>query len=86
MASIYPNRKKGKIVSFKFKAFIGREANGKQLFKCTTWLPEKSMSESKLIAQAEKEVIIWEKQLIDEISLQKQKLSPSEITLNEFDC
>ena len=84
MASIYPNRKNGKIVSFKFKAFIGRDENGKQIFKCTTWVPPKITSESKLIAQAEKEAIIWEKQLLEEISLEKQKLSPSEITLTLF--
>ena len=45
MASIYPNRKNGKIISFKFKAYLGRDENGKQAFKCTTWIPEKAMSE-----------------------------------------
>ena len=29
MASIYLNRKGGKIVSFKFKAFLGRDENGR---------------------------------------------------------
>ena len=31
MASIYPNRKNGKITSFKFKAYLGRDENGKQV-------------------------------------------------------
>ena len=48
MASIYPKRKDGKIVSFKFKVYLGRDENGKQLFKCTSWFPDKVMSESKL--------------------------------------
>ena len=52
MASIYPNRKNDKIVSFKFKAFLGRNELGKQIFKCTTWTPAKAMSESRLIEQA----------------------------------
>ena len=54
MASIYPNRKNGKIISFKFKAYLGRDENGKQVFKCTTWIPDKTMSEGKLTALAEK--------------------------------
>ncbi len=58
MASIYPNRKDGKIISFKFKAFLGRDKNGKQIFKCTTWTPPKVMSESKLMVQAEKQSIL----------------------------
>ena len=42
MASVYPNRKNGTIVSFKFKACLGRNADGKQIFKCCTWIPEKN--------------------------------------------
>lgn len=57
MASVYPNRKNGKIVSFKFKDFLGRDENGKQLFKCKTWTPKKSMTESKLTAHAQEEAI-----------------------------
>lgn len=84
MATIYQNRKDGKIVSFKFKAFLGRDENGKQIFKCKTWKPEKAMSEGKLILQAEKEATIWEHQTFEEINNQKQRLSPSEITFESF--
>ena len=80
MASIYPNKKEGKIVSFKFKVFLGRDEKGKQQFKCKTWIPEKIMSESKLKAQAEKEAIIWERQVTEQINL----VSPSEITFRDF--
>ena len=63
MASIYPNKKDGKIVSFKFKAFLGRDEHGKQLFKCSTWTPPKPIAESKLLAQAKKEDTIWERKI-----------------------
>ncbi len=63
MASIYPNKKDGKIISFKFKTVVDREKNGKQISRCTTWKAEKSLSPSKLIRQAEKEAMIWEEKV-----------------------
>lgn len=84
MAAIYQNKKDGKIVSFKFKAFLGRDEQGKQLFKCTTWKPDKPMSESKMIALAEKEATVWERQLAEHIQTEKQKLATTEITFKEF--
>ncbi len=84
MATIYQNKKDGKIVSFKFKAFLGRDEQGKQQFKCTTWKPDKPISESKMIALAEKEATIWERKLAENIQTEKQKLAPSEILFEEF--
>lgn len=84
MASIYPNRKNGKIVSFKLKAFLGRDQNGKQIFKCTTWMPEKAMSESKLLQQAEKEATVWERKMQEEFEKQKQAFEPIEISFENF--
>lgn len=84
MASVYPNRKDGKIVSFKFKVFLGRDENGKQKTKCTTWIPPKSTSESKLLLLAEKEAVMWEKQMLEEIEIQKQALTPNEISFENF--
>ena len=84
MASIYPNRKNGKIVSFKFKAYLGRDENGKQIFKCTTWSPERSMSEGKLTALAEKEATIWERDLLTALAEEKRSSSPEEITFKAF--
>ncbi len=37
MASITENKKNGKIVSFKFRVFIGRDDEGKQQFKTKIW-------------------------------------------------
>ena len=47
MATIYPNFKNGKIISFKFKSYLGKDENGKQIFKCKTWIPDKQMFELK---------------------------------------
>ena len=60
MATIYPNRKDGKIISVKLKAYLGRDNQGKQIFRCSTWTPDKGMSEKKLLALAEKEAILFE--------------------------
>ena len=84
MASIYPNRKNGKIISFKFKAYLGRDENGKQVFKCTTWTPVKTASESKLTALAEKEATIWERDLLCTLAEEKRIAAPEEITFKDF--
>ncbi len=84
MASIYPNRKNGKLVSFKFKVFLGRDEQGKQIFKCKTWSPKAISSESKITAQAQKEAIIWERQIAEEYQKSMQAFSPAEITLSDF--
>lgn len=84
MASIYPNRKDGKIVSFKFKVFLGRDAKGKQIFKCKTWVPDKFSTESKLMQQAEKESVIWEYEVTKEYEQEKKSVAPQEITLADF--
>ena len=84
MASIYPNRKNGKLVSFKFKVFLRRDENGKQIFKCKTWTPQAIMTENKMISQAQKEAIIWERQIIEEYQKSIQGISSTEITLSDF--
>jgi integrase len=84
MASIYPNRKNGKIISFKFKAYLGRDENGKQVFKCTTWIPDKTMSDGKLTLLAEKGATIWERDLLCTIAEEKRTTSPEEITFKDF--
>ena len=84
MASIYPNRKNGKIISFKFKAYLGRDENGKQVFKCKTWTPDRIMSEGKLTALAEKESTIWEHELLQTLAEEKRTVSPEKITFKDF--
>ena len=83
MATVYPNKKDGKIVSFKFKAFVGRDDFGKQIFKCKTWKPNKPMAESKMLIQAEKEATIWERQLLEQMQNQPVFVAPK-IKFREF--
>ena len=54
MAAIIRNEKEGKLVSFKFKACLGRDECGKQIFRCTTWHIPEDMSLTKAQNAAEK--------------------------------
>ena len=58
MANITANKKNGKIVSFRFRVFIGRDANGRQQFKTKMWKPEIECSEKRLIKLAEAEAAL----------------------------
>ena len=84
MASIYPNRKDGKIVSFKFRWYGGRDENGRQIIRCTTWKPDKPMSERKMVIQAEKEAAIWQRQMEEKKPAQDEEPQLGELTFGEF--
>ena len=45
---------------FKFKACVGRDDNGKQIFKCTTWYPPAELTPAKARKEAQKVAAIWE--------------------------
>ncbi len=62
MASIIPNSKDGKIVSYKFKACVGRDDCGKQVFRCTTWKVPQGLVPSKAAKQVEKAAATWEQE------------------------
>ena len=47
MASIEEKIKDGQIVSFKFRACMGRISDGKQVFRCKSWIPEEGMTNKK---------------------------------------
>lgn len=84
MASIKENRKNGKIISFKFRVFLGRDGDGKQYFKTTVWKPERNYSEERLIKMAEKEAAIWERKELEAYQEQQAKFKPKDITFDEF--
>lgn len=84
MATIYPNFKNGKIISFKFKCSLGRDTNGKQRCKCTTWTPPKPMPEKRLKAQAEREAILWEERIKKELEAPVVRKETTNITFNQF--
>ena len=60
MASIIPKEKDGKIISYKFKACVGRDDCGKQVFRCTTWKVPAGLVPSKAVKAAEKAAAAWE--------------------------
>lgn len=84
MASVYPKTKDGKIVSFKFKAFLGRDENGKQIIRCTTWIPDRIMSEKKLQQLAEKKAVIWEREAHEQYENDKNSFQPKNISFTAF--
>ena len=63
MAQIQEKVKNGKIVSFKIKVFLGRDNDGKQIFRCKTWKPPAGMTASKSRKEAERVAVLWEMEL-----------------------
>ena len=63
MASITQNKKDGKVVSYKFKACVGRDELGKQVFKCSTWKVPEGLIPSRVEKAAQKAAAEWEKQV-----------------------
>lgn len=66
MANIQANRKNGKIVSFRFRVFIGRDKTGRQQFKTKVWKPDKDYTEKRLLKLAEAEAALWEREIMQE--------------------
>lgn len=77
MASITQNKKDGKIISFKFKACVGRDEFGKQVFRCTTWQIPDGLTPSRAEKAAQKAATEWERQARDEY--QKDLQNPDRI-------
>lgn len=66
MAHIRANTKNGKIVSYRFTVCLGRDCNGKQIRKYTTWPIPPDTSTAKAKKAAERAADIWEQELISE--------------------
>lgn len=62
MASIIPKIKDGKIISYKFKACVGRDDCGKQVFRCMTWKVPGGLGPVKAEKAAEKAAAAWEQE------------------------
>ena len=60
MASITEKVVSGEIVSCRFRALLGREANGKQIFKTKTWYPPQGLTIAKVRKLAKVEAELWE--------------------------
>ena len=83
MAHISPNVKDGKVVSFKFKVFLGRDKRGKQTFTCTTWRVPDGLSPAKAQKAAEKATAQWERELRE--GPQKELAPPERIKQHEIE-
>ena len=82
MASIAQNKKDGKIVSYKFRACVGRDEFGKQIFRCSTWKVPDGMTPSRAEKAAQKAAAEWERQAKDEYK--KDVLNPKRIREREI--
>ena len=63
MAYIQEKIKGKKIVSFKFKTCLGRDVNGKQIFKCWTWHPPADLTPAKARKEAQRVAGVWEEEV-----------------------
>ena len=59
MATVQEKIKGKKIVSFKIKACVGRDENGKRVFRCTTWYPPEGLTNGKVRKEIQKVAILW---------------------------
>lgn len=84
MASIYPTRKSGKVVSYKFKACLGRDEQQKQVTRCTTWTPPAGLTPAKEQKAAERAAALWEEELKAEQAASEQNAAPKKIRLADF--
>ena len=82
MASITQNQKDGKVVSYKFKACVGRDELGKQIWRCTTWKIPEGMIPSRAEKAAQKAAAVWEKEVREEY--QRDLLNPERIKEREI--
>ena len=62
MAYIQEKTKGKKIVSFKFKAYLVRDAKGKQIFKYWTWHPPAGLTPAKARKEADRVAARWEEE------------------------
>ena len=60
MATITEKTKGNKVISFKFHCYVGRDEQGKQHFRTTTWKPPEGLSYAKARKMAEAESYRWE--------------------------
>ena len=77
MAYIQEKVKGKKIVSFKFKTCLGRDDNGKQIFKCWTWYPPADLTPAKARKEADRVAARWEEEQRLAFSQQKAEEPPA---------
>ena len=66
MASVTLNKKDSKVLSYKFRACVGRDEFGKQVWKCTTWKAPEGIMPCRAEKMAQKAATEWERNARDE--------------------
>ena len=62
MATITHQKRKGALVSYKFRVCVGRDAANKQIFRCTTWPVPQGLSPAKAAKAAKRAAEAWERE------------------------
>lgn len=63
MATIIEKRKDGKLVSYKFRAYLGKQNDGRQIAKYCTWQIPEGLSPTRARKAAERAASEWEKEV-----------------------
>ena len=92
MASIKQNVKNGKVVSYRFRVCVGRDAHNKQIFKTTTWKAPDGLTGKRLEREAEKQAQKWEtqaradyeKDLANPERVREREISASKVEFTDF--
>ena len=63
MATVIKNKKDGKVVSYKFRVYLGLDEYGKQIAEYSTWYIPDGMTPSKAEKAAKKAAEAWEKKV-----------------------
>lgn len=63
MAAITPKEKNGKVVSYRFRACVGRDENGKQIFRSMTWSVPDGLTPAKAAKAAQRAAVLWEREV-----------------------
>lgn len=82
MAAITPNKKNGKTISYRFRACVGRDESGKQIFRSTTWSVPDGLTPSKAEKAAQKASDLWEREARAEY--EKDRKDPERIKAREL--
>lgn len=72
MANIRENKRNGKVISYRFTACLGRDANDKQIRRYTTWEIPDGLTPAKAKKAAERVADVWEQEVKAEHQKEKE--------------
>ncbi len=72
MANIRENKRNGKVISYRFTACLGRDANDKQIRRYTTWEIPDGLTPAKAKKAAEQAADVWEQEVKAEHQKEKE--------------